>query len=144
MTATTEHHIWPHISGITDLPRDWARLAVPAISDITQVWNSAREKLKGTAQLQTFNERLAREWAIETGVIEDVFHIDKGVTMTLIEQGISAALFDHGSTDRPVEYVVDILRDHVEALDWLFEQFVVAKHQLTLGMIKDLHALLTQ
>src|SRR5579872_2191387 len=138
------HYIWPTETGIIDLPANWRDLAIPTISDITRVWRDAQKKLKNTDQLRTFNERLAREWAIETGVIEDVFHIDKGVTVNLIEQGISAALFDHGSTNRPVEYVIDILRDHVEALDWLFDEFVTQKHPLSIGKIKELHSLLTR
>ena len=33
-------------------------------------------------------EHLHREWAIETGLIERVYQHDRGVTQTLIEQGV--------------------------------------------------------
>lgn len=143
MTETNRHEIWPVETGITDLAVAATQLAVPAIGDIREVWAEARKKLENTDQLKVFNERLAREWAIETGVIEDVFHIDKGVTVNLIEQGISAALLEHGTVDKPADYVVSILRDHVETLDWLMERFIVQKQPLTTSAIKELHRLMT-
>jgi Fic family protein len=135
--------IWPSETGITDLPKHWKALSIAAIADIIPVWADSKKKLENSDQLRTFNERLAREWAIETGVIEDVFHIDRGTTVTLIEQGLSAALLEHGTTNKPPEYVINILRDHVEALDWLLESFVIEKQPLTTARIKDLQSLLT-
>jgi hypothetical protein len=135
--------IWPPETGILDLPADRKLLGSSTLRSIEAVWREAKQKLAGTEQLLVFNERLAREWAIETGVIEDVFHVDRGVTLNLIEQGISAALLEHGTTDKPAGYVVDILRDHVEALDWIFETFVTAKQAVTSGAIKELHSLMT-
>lgn len=143
MTPPLVHEIWPVETGITDLDVNPAQISVPALADIREVWAGARGKLENTDQLRTFNERLAREWAIETGVIEDVFHIDKGVTVNLIEQGISAALLEHGTVDKPVDYVISILRDHVETLDWLFDRFIVQQRPVTVGAVKDLHALMT-
>jgi Fic family protein len=143
MGETTRHEIWPVETGITDFAGDPNQLAVPAIKNIREVWAEARKKLEHTDQLKVFNERLAREWAIETGVIEDVFHIDKGVTINLIEQGISAALLEHGTVDKPAEYVVSILRDHVETLDWLMERFIAQKQPLTTSAVKELHQLMT-
>lgn len=135
--------IWPNPDGITDLPENWQSLTVPAISNVIEVWRDAQKKIEAGDQLKTFNERLAREWAIETGVIENVFHIDRGTTVTLIEQGLSSSLIEHGATDKPPEYVISILRDHVEALDWLFDEFVVSKSPITTGRIKELQALMT-
>lgn len=143
MKKTGVCDIWSADTGIKDLPESWQNLAVPAISDLKEIWKQEYEKLKGSEQLREFNERLAREWAIETGVIEDVFHIDKRVTVNLIEQGISAALLEHGSVDKSVEYVIHILQDHVKALDWLLEKFVAGNRQLTVGAVKELHSLMT-
>ncbi|MBS1715334.1 MAG: Fic family protein [Armatimonadetes bacterium] len=143
MSESIQHQIWPLDTGITDLAEDTTNLAIPAIANIREVWAEARKKLENTDQLRVFNERLAREWAIETGVIEDVFHIDKGVTVNLIEQGISAALLEHGTVDKPADYVVSILRDHVETLDWLMERFIAQKQPLSAVAVKELHRLMT-
>jgi len=137
------YEVWPSATGITDLSQNWKGLSVPSIADIIPIWSDEKRKLENSSQLRTFTERLAREWAIETGVIEDVFHIDRGTTITLIEQGLSSELIERGSTNKPAEYIINILRDHVEALDWLFESFVVTKEPMTTGGIKNLHGLLT-
>lgn len=143
MSKTQNNEIWPSEAGIIDLPDDYKSLAVPAIADIIPVWVEAKAKLSKTDRLESFNQRLAREWAIESNIIEDVFHISRGTTLVLIEQGLSAALIEHGETDKPPEYVVDILKDSVEALEWLFEWFVVKKNRLTSSKIKELQSLLT-
>ena len=80
--------------------------------------------------MQVFNARLAREWAIETGVIENIYQIDKGVTVVLIEKGIEASLIPYGASDRPAEEVVRIIRDHQDALDGLFA-FVKQERRLS-------------
>jgi len=51
------------------------------------------------------NERLRREWSIETGIIERIYTIDRSTTRLLIEQGI-AALIPYGATNRPVGEVI--------------------------------------
>ena len=38
--------------------------------------------------LGNFTQRLSREWSIETGQIEGVYDLDRGITQTLIERGI--------------------------------------------------------
>jgi len=92
-------------------------------------------------QLSDFTERLSREWAIETGVIENLYDIERGVTQTLIERGFQAELLSHGSTNRPREYVLQVLRDQKEALDGVFD-FVSSKRALSISYIKELHAAL--
>ena len=99
--------------------------------------NSAR--LQEINAVQAFNAQLAREWSIETGVIENVYHIDKGVTLILIEKGIEASLIPHGASDRPAEEVVQIVRDHQAALDGLFA-FVKQERELSNSYICELHA----
>jgi Fic family protein len=143
MTLPTEQNIWPVPDGITDLPDNWRDLAVPTVKDIAEVWKAAHAKLQNAGYVKDFNERLKREWAIETGVIEDVFHIDRGVTLNLIEHGISSALLVHGSINKPAGYVIDILKDHLDALEWLFDVFITQRRELTVGAVKNLHALLT-
>jgi hypothetical protein len=52
--------------------------------------------------LAEFNARLSREMAIETGVIERVYTLDRGTTELLSEKGIDAALIPReGPTRTP-------------------------------------------
>lgn len=129
-------HKW---SQIVDLPPDWQRFASAELKSIASIWQEQHERLRKLDSVRTFNERLAREWAIETGVIESVYHIDRGVTVVLIEKGIEANLIPHGSSDRPAEEVVQIVNDHHEALDGLFA-FVKQERSLSNSYICELHA----
>jgi len=71
---------------ITDLPSNWADLASAELSALAQLWKEQRATLTDRSALARFNERLAREWAIETGMVERLYTIDRGVTNMLIEQ----------------------------------------------------------
>ena len=128
---------------IEDLPADWTKLASSELAGLASVWREHYETVKDGKALKQFNERLRREWAIETGIIENLYYIDRGVTLTLIEKGIEASLIPHGSTDRPAELIVPILKDQEEVVTGLFD-FVGQKRQLSTSYIKQLHQALTQ
>ena len=141
MTNDTAHPIWRRGIGIADLETDPNDLSASEIPGIKAVWTNQRTRLKGTRQLSDFTEKLSREWAIETGVIENLYEIERGVTQTLIERGFQAELLSHGSTNRPREYVLQLLRDQKEALDGVFD-FVSSRRELSTSYIKELHAAL--
>ena len=128
---------------IEDLPADWTKLASSELAGLASVWREHYERVKDTKALKQFNERLRREWAIETGIIENLYYIDRGVTLTLIEKGIQASLIPHGTTDKPAELIVPILKDQEEVVTGLFD-FVGQQRQLSTSYIKQLHQALTQ
>ncbi|ANB35794.1 Fic family protein [Rhodovulum sulfidophilum] len=137
----TEHPIWNPATGITDLDADPAQLSASEIPGIKAVWTDQRKRLKGSTQLSDFTEKLSREWAIETGVIENLYEIERGVTQTLIERGFQAELLSHGSTNKPRDYVIQLLRDQKDALDGVFD-FVKSDRALSASYVKELHAVL--
>lgn len=128
---------------ITDLPADWGRLANTELEALAGVWQEQRARLVTDESLKDFNERLQREWAIETGVIENVFTLDRGVTQLLIEQGIDENLIPNGATNRPPALVAAIIRDHLDAMEGLFD-FIRRRRRLSTSYVKELHALLTR
>ncbi|MFZ1413286.1 MAG: Fic family protein [Defluviicoccus sp.] len=141
MNDTSTHAIWNPETGITDLEVNWRELRTSEIPGIKAVWTDQRQRLKGTAQLSDFTEKLSREWAIETGVIENLYEIERGVTQSLIEQGFRAELLSHGSTNKPREYVLQLLRDQKDVLDGVFD-FVKSNRNLSASYLKELHAAL--
>ena len=141
MTGERTQAIWVSGTGITDLEGDWEDLSASQVPGLQAVWADIQERLKGTAQLFEFAEQLGREWAIETGVIENLYDIDRGVAQTLIEQGFQAELMGPGSTNRPRGYVIRLLTDQKSALDGVFD-FVKQERSLTISYIKELHAAL--
>ncbi len=98
MSSSCIKNIWNPETGITDLEVDRKKLGASEILGIKKVWAEQRERLQGSRQLSDFTERLSREWAIETGIIENLYDIERGVTQTLIERGFQAELLTHGST----------------------------------------------
>jgi hypothetical protein len=110
---------------------------------LAEIWKEQSQRLRDSDALRVFNEKLCREWAIETGVIEGLYSIDRGITQLLIEKGIEASLIPHGSTDRPVSDIVSILEAQKDTLDGIFD-FVAQRRPLSTFYIKELHQSLTR
>jgi len=118
-------------------------LAQSELRSLSQIWLEQKAALENVEGLRNFNERLKREWAIETGVLERLYTLDREITQLLIERGIDAAFITRDSTNRHPELVAAIIRDHEAAVDFLFD-FVKQQRPLTAGYIKELHALLAR
>ena len=132
-----------HWQPIEDLPYSWQELVSTDLASLASIWKDQSKRLQQSDALKQFNERLCREWAIETGVIENLYSIDRGITQVLIEKGIEASLIPHGTTDKPVELVIPILKDQEEALEGLFD-FVKQQRTLSTSYIKQLHQVFTR
>ncbi|MEI7900477.1 MAG: Fic family protein [bacterium] len=128
---------------IEDLPMDWPSLAKDELQSLAAIWVEQANNLAGSQSLRQFNERLVRSWAIETGILEGLYSIDRGITQVLIEKGIEASLLPHGSTDKPIEWVVAILHDQQNVLEGIFD-FVSNRRDLSTSYIKQLHQELTR
>jgi hypothetical protein len=98
---------------IQDIPDPEEALEVSELRALDQLWKEQRSELEKKDGMKRFWDRLARSWAIETGVIERVYDLDRGTTDLLIEKGIDADLIDRASTDREPRLVGRIIRDHV-------------------------------
>ena len=105
------HAIWDKDTGIKDFEVRPEDLRVPEIPGIRERWKALQEKFKGSAQLLDFIERLGRDWAIETGIIEGLYDIDRAVTQTLIREGFQRRFFVRGAADSSPELVLQLLRD---------------------------------
>lgn len=133
----------PAYEKITDLPDDWARLRSSHIEGLLAIWRERHEKMKDSPALAEFNARLQREWAIETGIIEGLYTLDRGTTQLLIERGIIEDYVSRDATNRPVPQVIALLRDHENVLEGVFD-FIAGKRELSTSYIKEVHAELTR
>jgi hypothetical protein len=106
---------------IKDLPENWKELASSELNSLRKIWEKQEKKLRELQEYKEFLEKFSREFAIETAVIERVFTIDRGVTKTLIEKGIVESYISHGDSDKPAHEVVEIINDHLEAVEGLFD-----------------------
>lgn len=127
---------------IEDLPDDWQKLASSELAGLFAVWKEHVVTLKDSPAYLEFQTRLRREWAIETGIIEGLYDIDRGVTRTLIERGLHASLIAHGDANKPAEEIIPMLKDHEAVVEGLFD-FVGQQRELSTSYIKQIHQALT-
>ncbi len=126
-------------SPIEDLPTGSERLGVTELRSLDAIWREQRDRLDQLDEMVRFRERLIRSWAIETGVLERVYSIDRGVTEILVAEGLKQGVLE-GATDRDPAEVIAVLRDHHEAIEGVFD-FVANRRDLSTSYIKELHAL---
>ncbi|MBI5851797.1 MAG: Fic family protein [Planctomycetes bacterium] len=110
----------------------------PELRTLTTQWQSRKDELKTSAALRNFQQRLVRRWSVETGILERLYTLNEGVTLTLVELGFDAAYLSHGDSDLPPARLIEILEDHREAAEGLFA-FVRQGRSLTESYIKELH-----
>lgn len=132
---------------IEDLPDDWQHLADSDLHRLADRWRRHRRRIEHREDLgpqgaiADFTERLKREWAIETGLIERVYTLTRGITEILIERGLREEFIPSSATDRDPGLVFDMIQDHAAAVDGLFD-FVKQERQLSTSYIKELHSVL--
>ena len=80
-------HKWERIA---DLPAQWSDLCRDDLHAVHRQWMDDRALVKDESKLKKFQERLATLWAIETGIIERLYQIDRGVTIQILEAGMEA------------------------------------------------------
>ena len=110
-----------------------------------RVWQEQKETIASALpeEMRAFDDKLRREWAVETGLIERLYTFDRGITETLIERGIEETLIPHRPGQPLPEITAAIINDHKNVVDGLFD-FVADKRQITTSYIKELHAALVQ
>lgn len=123
---------------------EWLECDTSILDDISDSWFAKREKLKeNTEEYSDFLERLKREHAIETGVVERMYDLNKGITETLIKEGFVKSYLSHGDTNISQDQLIKHLNDHLEAVDFVFD-VVKEDRPLTTSFINELHQLVTR
>lgn len=129
---------------IEHLPSNAEELASIELRALTTVWIDKKNSLIPTNLYQNFIANLNREWAIETGLIERLYHWDRVVTEVLIEQGIDSAIIAHqGRVQRDTaEQIKGLIDDQLEIVEGLFT-YAKREQPLTEHFIRNLHAKFT-
>ena len=133
---------WQPLEGLTPEP---SNTDFQEIDSLHQQWLSFRKQREESNPnaYRDFLQRIDRRWAIETGIIEGIYNIDRGTTQTLVEYGLNAELIDRTATDRDPQELVRVLRDHQDSAEFVTESI----RQGTLfsaHYIRELHQLLTR
>ena len=133
-------HKWERITPVDgNCHYDFAEL-----DSLQQQWlnvRRAREEAVPEAY-EAFLDRLTRSWAIETGIIEGLYTLDRGVTETLVLRGISADLIEQSATDTEPNELVRMLRDHQDAAEGVHLEIREGR-PISRSAIRQIHSTLT-
>jgi Fic family protein len=131
---------WSHLR---DLPDSYGSLADAELQTLRRVWLEQKDDLEEGGLVSTFTQRLIREYAIEGGIIERAYTLDRGITQLLIDRGIDATLIPHGATNKDPKQVARIIEAHQSVVEDVFD-LVKGGRPLSVGVMKDMHAALLQ
>ncbi len=143
LDATAAHsadilHKWEPIE---DLPANWRDLCRPDLHAVHRQWAEERNLIKDPAKFEVFQEKLAMRWAIETGVIERLYTVDRGVTVQILEAGLQA-LGQFHARGRLSADARALIADQRAALEMVMD-IVGGARNLTAFSIKEMHQRLT-
>ena len=110
-------------------------------------WKEARARLEdriiGREAMDIWLTEQKRDFAIETGQIEGLYNLRRGVAETLITEGFERVRGAHSATAITDETLKGLLLDQEEALEMLFSH-VKDERPLTASAIREWHQLLTR
>lgn len=122
----------------------WLTANTSKLDDLAPSWFRKRDLLKeGSTEYEEFLNKLKRQHAIETGIVEKLYDLKEGITQTFIKEGFVESYLQHGDTNIPPKQLIAYLKDHFEAIDFVFD-VVKQDRQITKGFILELHQLITQ
>lgn len=131
---------------IEDLPEGKAlkELTSSELAALGDLWKEKKGELENSGEYENFLKRMQREWAIETGIIERLYTWDRGVTETLIDQGIDSSLISHvGGINRDqAENIARMIEDQQSIVEGLFG-FVKGEKPFSEHFIRSMHEQLT-
>lgn len=115
------------------------------MSPLYDSWNASKGRLQESspAQLAEFNRRLIRRLSVETGILEQLYDLDRGTTEALVTHGFAEDLVSHSSTNIEPARLIDILHDQEAAIQ-LVVDCVSHRRPLTKGILNELHSILTR
>lgn len=128
---------WREIADYEDDPAD---LADRELCELAKRWMDYCSRDAGS---RDFIERLNREAAVETGLIERLYQFDQEVTDILIERGFSSEHIPPTMEGIGAEHAAAMLEDQLLAIEGL-SPFIASGRRLSTSYIKELHALFTR
>lgn len=137
-TIETIGHEWREID---DLPEDWRDFSRDDLRAVHSQWTQDRRLVKDQTKVKRFQEAIAMRWAIETGIIERLYKVDRGVTVQIAEAGMEALGRFH-ARNKITSDARALITDQREALEMVMD-LVGGTRDLSSSYIKELHHRLT-
>ncbi len=125
-----------------ELPVNWEELINAELPELFILKNKQAEAQKDQELLKEFYKKTERRWIIETGIIEELYYIDRATSDKLVEQGFDRDILTKGITDKTADQIMPIISDQEKALQWTFN-FIEENRELSIQDIRELHKILT-
>jgi Uncharacterized conserved protein len=120
----------------------WLNTDTTLFDKVKPSWLEYRKKLnQDKGLLSEFNNKMKREHAIETGIVERLYDLSEGVTETFINEGFNDSLIQHGDTEN-ANLTMNYIRDQFEAIEEVFS-FVKEAREMSSSFIRTVHMILT-
>lgn len=140
MDERKTHSIWEPVR----FDSKWRTVKTEKFDNIYPSWEKRRKELqRNTEQYERFMDQLKRKQAIDTGIIERMYDLKKGITETFIKEGFVGSYLQHGDTNIQPNLLMQYLGDNFDAIDFIFD-FVKNDRKLSVSYIKELHSLITR
>jgi Fic family protein len=121
----------------------WNAVNTETFDNLYPSWVRKRAELKKEPkEYERFMNQLKRKQAIDTGILEQMYDLKRGVTETFIQQGFVESYLQHGDTNIASGLLMEYLQDNFRAMDFVFA-FVKNDRDLSVSYIKELHQLIT-
>ena len=130
---------------IKPLSQEERSIDLASMRPLYDTWKISKERLKESSEghFRRFTDRLVRRLSVETGILERLYGLDRGTTEALVAAGFAEELVTRSSTDIEPSHLIDILRDQEAAIQLVMD-CVGQSRRLTIGVIHELHAILTK
>ncbi len=132
---------WRSIAPLSEID-DHSRLALTRLANTVRVWNYSKNELSDSEAFPLFLGKLHRSIAVETGIIEGLYDLDRGLTETLVVQGFSRDAVERSGDSIP-ENTLMMLGDQLESLSSIMD-FIGGARKLSSAYIRELHFLITR
>ena len=127
---------------IEDLPSNWKEMESETLTNLSMVWEEQKIKIDVNI-IDCFTKKLQRQWAVETGLLENLYTLEKSTIYSLTEFGTDAIEIPVNATNKSPDYVMSLIKDQQCVVEGLYEE-VKRNQSLTLSYIKEIHATLTK
>ena len=136
--------VWKPLTGMPPKAETWG---FARYVELAEQWREARGALtaKGVERsiLDTWLACRRREFAIETGEIEGLYTLKRGITQQLIAEGLEGVTSSHTLENVEDATIRGLLKDQEAALELVFST-VKNQHPLSHHTLLSWHALLTR
>ena len=132
---------------LTGMPPDAHEWLAPDYEAFVAEWVDLKDRLATDARAAAFVEdrltKRQREFAVETGAIERLYHLRRGVTQRLVAEGLHTAVAAHTVEGVRTETLRGLLVDQEAALEVVYRD-TAADAEISPAMLKRWHALLVR